>query len=431
VQTTPANQPKIVEGGSLVTDRDGKIALDGKGAQLDLPANEMLSSDGSYSLFSACDIANQTAGSLDFYDLFRFISDGTGGAVTSRKPQVYVRKSNGSLTSSSPTHPDGLVGYGASVVQSVQLMTTISNPSLSTGNNLIYADGGLKSSSDDSTSVNTEQTISAPNSSLFRSTETSVSHYISEVIYYPSDQSTKRRAIEENIANHYGITLAAFSRDGTVSTWYDQSGNTNDATQTDPTKQPKIVEGGSLVSGGLDFDGDILNLTGEINTSSSHSLFAVAKTSTTSSGSSSDYPQLLGDDTSGKGFGFFANGLLDKSAGSNNSDGLFTFTSNTLEKVISVTSDNSNITAFQNGVASSSNPIVDASFTNKFDGLGGSEQSTKYFDGTIQEIIVYNSDQSDNRTAIEANIGETYGITDIPAADDTVNGFVQTWYDRI
>jgi hypothetical protein len=52
------------------------------------------------------------------------------------------------------------------------------------------------------------------------------------------------------------------------------------------------------------------------------------------------------------------------------------------------------------------------------------------FMGAVKEMIFYLSDQSDNRTAIEANIGETYGITDIPAADDTVNGFVQTWYDQ-
>jgi hypothetical protein len=51
-------------------------------------------------------------------------------------------------------------------------------------------------------------------------------------------------------------------------------------------------------------------------------------------------------------------------------------------------------------------------------------------DGDVKEIIIYNSNQSANRTAIEANIGETYGITDIPAANDTVNGFVQTWYDQ-
>jgi len=228
-------------------------------------------------------------------------------------------------------------------------------------------------------------------------------------------------------------SIKVIGQSGFVSKWYDQSGNTKHATQAVDASQPKIVSGGSLVSGGLEFDGDRLNLTGEINTSSSHSLFGVARTSTTSSGGGSNYPQFLADNTSGKGFGFFANGLLDKSAGSNNSSGLFTFTSNTLEKLLSVTSDNSNITAFQNGVASSSNPIADLSSSNKFDRLGGSEQTSKYFDGTIQEIIIYNSDQSANRTAFEANIGETYGI-DLPSGVDTgydqVDGFVETWYDQ-
>jgi hypothetical protein len=56
--------------------------------------------------------------------------------------------------------------------------------------------------------------------------------------------------------------------------------------------------------------------------------------------------------------------------------------------------------------------------------------SSNGLDGDVKEVIIYNSDQSDNRTAIEANIGETYGITAIPAANDTVNAFVQTWYDQ-
>jgi hypothetical protein len=32
--------------------------------------------------------------------------------------------------------------------------------------------------------------------------------YMSEVIYYPSDQSSNRTAIETNIADEYGITLS-------------------------------------------------------------------------------------------------------------------------------------------------------------------------------------------------------------------------------
>jgi hypothetical protein len=62
--------------------------------------------------------------------------------------------------------------------------------------------------------------------------------------------------------------------------------------------------------------------------------------------------------------------------------------------------------------------------------IGAGQAGTSPHNGSIKEIILYNSDQSDNRTAIEANIGETYGITAIPAANDTVNGFVQTWYDQ-
>ena len=39
--------------------------------------------------------------------------------------------------------------------------------------------------------------------------------------------------------------------DGFVSQWYDQSGNNNHATQGTFASQPQIVDGGSLVSGGL------------------------------------------------------------------------------------------------------------------------------------------------------------------------------------
>jgi hypothetical protein len=42
---------------------------------------------------------------------------------------------------------------------------------------------------------------------------------------------------------------------GFVSTWYDQSGNANDATQATTTAQPKIVSAGASGDGGLKFDG--------------------------------------------------------------------------------------------------------------------------------------------------------------------------------
>ena len=63
-------------------------------------------------------------------------------------------------------------------------------------------------------------------------------------------------------------------------------------------------------------------------------------------------------------------------------------------------------------------------------GLLRTVSPTGYFNGRIKEIIIYPSDQTDNRTALEANIGEVYGIYGIPAYDNTVNGFVETWYDQ-
>ena len=86
----------------------------------------------------------------------------------------------------------------------VQLLTNIVNPALSTGNNTAYVDGVLASSVDNNTDVNTE-TLTGAGSGLFDPQETTVTHFLSEVIYYPSDQSANRPAIEANIINHYDI----------------------------------------------------------------------------------------------------------------------------------------------------------------------------------------------------------------------------------
>ena len=81
---------------------------------------------------------------------------------------------------------------------------------------------------------------------------------ISEIIIYNSDQTDNRKAIESNMADYHGnIDLpAGFDSgndevDGYVATWYDQSGNGNNAVQAVATSQPKIVEGGVLVADGI------------------------------------------------------------------------------------------------------------------------------------------------------------------------------------
>ena len=62
--------------------------------------------------------------------------------------------------------------------------------------------------------------------------------------------------------------------------------------------------------------------------------------------------------------------------------------------------------------------------------LGANKVGAENYTGDIKEIIIYASNQIDNRTAIEANMGEHYSISGIPAFDNSVNGFVETWYDQ-
>lgn len=220
--------------------------------------------------------------------------------------------------------------------------------------------------------------------------------------------------------------------DGFVSIWYDQSTAENDAEQNDPTKQPKIVDSGSLVSGGLDFDGvdDFLATTqGYIVELSQNpaSVFCVATPDNTGEG----YLLVEGDSLATYSSQFTLNGVdgtttawvntTEFGSGFPASKALGGFIYNGIEfqAYLNGSTDGASATAVINSETS-----VQSYIGARADG------TTDFFAGKVSEIITYKSDQSDNRTAIEANIGETYGITGIPAYDNTVNGFVETWYDQ-
>jgi hypothetical protein len=248
---------------------------------------------------------------------------------------------------------------------------------------------------------------------------------VAEFIIYDSDQSDKLRAIEENIGDHYGITLASFSNDGFVKTWYDQSGNTNHATQAVDASQPKIVDGGSLVTGGLDFDGADDQLDFTALNATDLAIFSVVQFD-----SVSGQERILGEDSSNsEGFGIAnaTTGFFRASGGSAAQPALNATVSTSGAFLYSANRASNTLGFFTQGVASATATNSDAFNANS---IGG---ATNPVDGSIQEIIIYDSDQSDNRTAIEANIGEVYSI-DLPSGVDTgydqVDGFVETWYDQ-
>jgi hypothetical protein len=223
-------------------------------------------------------------------------------------------------------------------------------------------------------------------------------------------------------------------QDGFVKTWYDQSvsdqagtATGNHATQATAASQPKIVNAGSLLNE-LDFDGtdDTLAIDFGADLSQANSFFIVHHSDTTTANSNdlfdsatSANPRTLLDQ-SGSDYRMFSGGV---SAGTG----------------IAVTTDKSLIFALYNGSSSlfakngTATSALNAGTTDIKQNSTIGSSNTRFYDGSMQEFIIYNTDQTDNRTAIEANIGEVYSI-DLPSGVDPgfdqVDGFVETWYDQ-
>jgi archaellum component FlaF (FlaF/FlaG flagellin family) len=246
--------------------------------------------------------------------------------------------------------------------------------------------------------------------------------------------TTTSLAFFDNVVGSFNVsnvTINYIRYNGHVTKWYDQSGNDNHATQGTAAKQPKIVDGGSLVTGGIDFDGvdDLLRNSNNLGTTSNFFISCVAT-----------LPDSITNQTMlSNGTGVIGSGdswFLKRRSGLDNALAFQDSSARALgssaisetQGIFAAESNGTNLKIYANG---SEQDSVSA-YTLILNGttIGARHDEVSLLTGQINEIIIYDSDQSDNRTAIEANIGETYGITGIPAYDNTVDGFVETWYDQ-
>ena len=219
------------------------------------------------------------------------------------------------------------------------------------------------------------------------------------------------------------------SDNGFVRTWYDQSvtnqaGDTatgNHATQATAGSQPKIVDAGTLLNE-LDFDGSDDRLDFTALSASDLSIFSVVNFD-----DAAGQDRVLSHSTAtGDGFGkgSATAGFFRASGSSSKQPALNITISADQDTLLSLIRASDTGTFFTNGTTS-------ATFTESSTfGASSIAGAGSKIDGSVKEIIIYNTDQTDNRTAIEANIGEHYSISGIPAFDNSVNGFVETWYDQ-
>jgi hypothetical protein len=208
-----------------------------------------------------------------------------------------------------------------------------------------------------------------------------------------------------------------------VHTWYDQAG-ANNAVQETASNQPQIATNGALVVDAngratLDFPNASTSDTHRLITSfvggnlNSLSVVCVCKSDNTNTLGTAGFSQPFTQGTYSSNERFFI--AIDKDEanwhlgyGTSLTDlGTPVTTNQTLFSIYGGTLMLANINAVQKELNFSQNKTI----TSRTDTMIGGHTSTDApWDGTISELIYYNSDQAANRFKIESNINNYYGL---------------------
>lgn len=210
---------------------------------------------------------------------------------------------------------------------------------------------------------------------------------------------------------------------GFVTTWYDQSGNSLNISRVVLSQQPRIVSLGVVDSKGLkpsiSFDGsdDILAYPSPIvalNSGSQFSIFNVHHSNllntirtfwaTVSSGSANQMRGFGDTRNVASPINFFVN----NSGGTGFNATLSTTRNNTDQRLqVSVMDSGNVMRGFDNG-ATGGTPTYTGTYANSIFQIGNGANGA--LNGGAQEFIIFDTNQLANRTAIETNINDYYGI---------------------
>jgi hypothetical protein len=204
------------------------------------------------------------------------------------------------------------------------------------------------------------------------------------------------------LLNHTGLAS------GYVHTWYDQSGNGNNAVQGTNANQPQIVSSGSVITeNGLpavDFDGTNNFMTASAVTTTQPTTASMIVTSDT--GVYSGRYFYDGDDATDRQAAFISGTVYSAYAGVTQSSGTSATVGLQIHMFTVYNSTSSKIYVNASGVSSVNLGIRYLS------GLiiGQRYSATSRLDGRMQELIFWNANESSNRTGIESNINTYYSI---------------------
>tara|TARA_Y100000361_G_scaffold150019_1_gene165058 strand:+ start:873 stop:3920 length:3048 start_codon:yes stop_codon:yes gene_type:complete len=208
------------------------------------------------------------------------------------------------------------------------------------------------------------------------------------------------------------VTISDFkvsrvARNGFVDTWYDQSGNGHDVSQSTPANQPKIILNGGQDSQGIHFDQDQSLSRSDSGTpvqaSAFFTLVATRDENTTRptlAGAGADIAWNTDDN-----FMLRANSENSRTTTTNAMD-----TERNREYLLSVSVNSSRVPKFYINENTETESALTADIGNAFKYIGGDSGANATFglNGRINEAIAFNGDKTSDVDAIRANQNSYY-----------------------
>ena len=223
------------------------------------------------------------------------------------------------------------------------------------------------------------------------------------------------------IAAHCG------SADGFVVTWYDQSSNANDAEQATSTTQPKIYIGAKSSAVILDNGKPTVRFTSaeqmdtalQINCNPLSAVVVGNVVGTGSGGGSRASFVQVGSLTTDDAYYYYSLEAWNRAAytlwtgnGSSYQQNASSFTGQMSQMLLTGIFNSTGSNLYADGSASSSNPVSTIT-TGAVNFLALSHRNPAASNLT-QEVIVYPTDQTSNRTGIETEVNAYYNIANLP-----------------
>ena len=210
------------------------------------------------------------------------------------------------------------------------------------------------------------------------------------------------------------VAFVGSGNNGFVDTWYDQIGS-NNLVQDGASNQPQIVNSGSLLSDGIEFDGSNDRLVSSspitITTSSDISFSLVGESDNITS------TQTIISQKSGTGQGrswtdIVSSNFRTSIGGSAKTFGAVSANGTTFLYTFIFDESANTANAFKNGSQSGSQRTINAAEAANGELVVGSNngETGQFLNGHLKELIVYLSNQSSNRVALETNINSHYSI---------------------